>query len=277
MTKRVLAFLLFATGLLFISCTERDEVLLLQDTPTAELFRIQGLNNRQLIKKLASADYALYVEDLPISYDPAWMTDLAVPLNRFNIIIISPLLELYIDDILATMADDGRILYLGNSGLELQRKGEGRIHGIQPIPNFNDPLFLRYLADAVFSKAVIYDPQVLGNNETLLQGIEHTVSRETVDSPGELRVSFRNLLAIGVDHIMLILSPSDIGHILPGIEGDIVGSSTQIISTVIPITGAVVGGFPYQYDYLISQALHHLQQAHEGDIQILVPFLSPAK
>ena len=165
---------------------------------------------------------------------------------------------------------------------------------MDPVPDLRDVDFLSYLADDNFSKAMIYDPALFnGADETLaaLQDIvpgEALISREMLNSQEALVNSFQNLAGSDVDHIILILSALDIGHIISSVAPPSPDTPlVNIVSTVLPITELVPGGFPFRYDLIISGALQELTAMAtvdeeersgdntEGNITISIPFSSP--
>ena len=118
---------------LLMSCGRRIPVLLLQDAPTKELFRIQGLTNRALERELARLGYELSVETVPLpSEDSSWTIESLTNLNTMDLIIISPFLESHIEELLATMSEEGRILYLGAKHSSLPGGGKNMGRGSCP-------------------------------------------------------------------------------------------------------------------------------------------------
>ena len=272
---------------LLSSCGRSTRVLLLQDAPMEELFRIQGLSNQKLKRQLSRTGHQLSVENVPLySEGTEWTVDMLSKVDTMDVVIISPLMEPHLESLFGMMSEHGIVLYLGTSTPELP--GGDRIRGTIPVPDTSDSSFLSYLADERVSKAAIYDPALINGSADVPDALqnniqeEYLISTEMLLSRQDLLYSLQSLIASGNDHILLILSALDIGHIIPILQAlQTELAQLSIISTVVPVAGPIIGGFPFHYDHIIRHALQELrtidrEPEEDGrNIRIPIPFSAP--
>lgn len=249
---------------LLMSCAPEKSALLIQDNPLKEVFLIQELTENRLKRELARAGYALDIVTAPLrAEDNSWtvnnlISDHGIAPDTMDLIIISPLLDYHIDDLITLMNETGRLLYLGQLSPRQQRE---RVRGISLMPDLGDRAFLSYINNQNFTKAMIYDPALFNGFDDLRDRLpdllpdDLLVPRDSLSSREILIQDFDRLGESGADHVILMLPPSAISLLADTIRTRPPESLPTLISTVLPVRGPVIGGFPYQYRHIIPQAL----------------------
>lgn len=256
--------LIFPALFLLMSCAPEKSALLIQDNPLKEVFHIQELTESRLKRELARAGYALDIVTAPLrAEDSSWtvnnlISDHGIAPDTMDVIIISPLLDYHIDDLITLMNETGRILYLGQLSPRKQRE---RVRGISLIPDLGDSAFLSYINNQTFTKAMIYDPALFNGFDDLRDRLpdllpdDLLVPRDSLSAREILIQDFNRLGESSADHVILMLPPSAISLLVDTIRSRPPEALLPLISTVLPVRGPVIGGFPYQYRHIIPQAL----------------------
>ncbi len=296
MTPLSSSLILISACFLLNACAPENSVLLLQDVPLEEIFHIQNLKKPALQRQLARIGYSLKIETVSLediaddaqtddSPPTDMLTSLGNSLKLADIIIISPLLENYIDDLLEMSKEESIILSLGQAPPD--NEYSNRVWGIDLVPDLADALFLAYLTNDDSRKAAIYDPgYFIEFSETLIALSEAVAdnllfSMETFESDESILQTWNYLQESSADHLILILRANELNRFLS--ESGILLSeeSPDLISTILPVFGPVIGGFPFQYNYIIPAAVEKLHNrggnssGGNGKIRIHFPFIEP--